>query len=61
MAASSITKSFVISGEEQVETFLRAIELSEQDPKTPPVTDFKLLTDWDEIRKLMEKMKKTNG
>ena len=61
MAASSITKNFVISGKRQVEMFADAIEASAND-KTPRVPiNVTYLQGADDIMKFMEKRKKTNG
>lgn len=61
MAASSITKSFVISGQKQVEMFVDAIEASANNrPIRVPVAA-RELTDMDDIIKLMKKRKKTNA
>ena len=59
MATSSITKNFVISGQEQVEKFVDAIESSANNrPVRIPVAS-RELTDTNDIIKLMEKRKKT--
>lgn len=61
MAASSITKNFVISGKRQVEMFADALEASADD-KTPRVPiNITYLQGADDIMKFMEKRKKTNG
>jgi len=61
MAASSITKNFVVSGEKQVEMFANAIEESYQESITRAQSDkpvkYRELRDPDEIRALMEKWK----
>ena len=60
MATSSITKNFVIAGQQQVEMFVDAIEASANNrPVRTPVAA-RELTDIDDIVKLMEKRKKTN-
>jgi hypothetical protein len=60
MATSSITKNFVISGQEQVEKFIEAIETSAKNrPVRVPVAA-RELTDTNDIIKLMEKRKKAN-
>lgn len=57
MATSSITKNFVISGTEQVETFLKAIEESEKDKKQElNVVSVELKTS-DDIKLFMAKRK----
>lgn len=60
MATSSITKNFIISGQEQVEMFADAIEASANDntPRVPVNVTY--LQGKDEILKFMEKRKKTN-
>ena len=61
MAASSITKNFVISGKRQVEMFADALEASAND-KTPRVPiNVTYLQGADDIMKFMEKRKRTNG
>lgn len=64
MATSSITKNFVISGTKQVEMFANAIEESYQDSlHREPSSDLKIthLRSSEEVRKFMEKRKKTNA
>lgn len=62
MAASSITKNFVVSGEKQVEMFANAIEESYQESLTRDQSDkavkYRELCDPEEIRGLTEKRKK---
>ena len=61
VAASSITKNFVISGKRQVEMFADALEASAAD-KTPRVPiNITYLQGEDDIMKFMEKRKRTNG
>lgn len=61
MAASSITKNFVISGKRQVEMLADALEASAND-KTPRVPiNVTYLQGADDIMKFMEKRKRTNG
>lgn len=58
MAASSITKNFVISGKRQVEMFADALEASSADDKTPRVPiNITYLQGADDIMKFMEKRK----
>lgn len=58
MATSSITKNFIISGQEQVEMFADAIEASAND-RTPRVhVNMRELTDKDEIKALMLRRKR---
>lgn len=58
MAASSITKNFVISGKRQVEMLADALEASAND-KTPRVPiNVTYLQGADDIMKFMEKRKK---
>ena len=60
MATSSITKIFIISGQEQVEMFADAVEASAND-RTPRVPiNVTYLQGADEILKFMEKRKKAN-
>lgn len=57
VAASSITKNFVISGKRQVEMFADALEASADD-KTPHVPiNITYLQGADDIMKFMEKRK----
>lgn len=61
VAASSITKNFVISGKRQVEMLADALEASAND-KTPRVPiNVTYLQGADDIMKFMEKRKRTNG
>ena len=60
MAASSITKNFVVSGKEQVEMFANAIEESYQESHhraSAPDLRITHLRGSDEVRKFMEKRK----
>ena len=60
MAASSITKNFIVSGTEQVEMFANAIEESYQESlHRAPTPDLRIthLRGLDEVRKFMEKRK----
>lgn len=62
MATSSITKSFVITGCEQVEMFANAIEASYQESLTRTENDVKYreLKDPVEINNFMKKWKEQN-
>lgn len=62
MATSSITKSFVITGREQVEMFANAIEASYQESLTRTENDVKYreLKDRVEINNFMKKWKEQN-
>ena len=60
MATSSITKSFVISGQKQVEKFVEAIEASANNRPNRISVSARELTDTEDIIKLMEKRKKAN-
>lgn len=62
MATSSITKSFVITGREQVEMFANAIEASYQESLTRTENDVKYreLKDHVEINNFMKKWKEQN-
>ena len=62
MATSSITKSFVITGREQVEMFANAIEASYQESLTRTENDLKYreLKDPVEINNFMKKWKEQN-
>ena len=54
MATSSITHNFIISTQEEVENFIRALEIAENkrgQPRTPP--NGRLLTDPNEISALI--------
>ncbi len=61
MATSSITKSFVISGQKQVEKFVEAIEASANNRPSHVSGASKELTDSEDIIKLMSKRNKANG
>lgn len=58
MATSSITKNFVISGTEQVETFLKAIEESEKDKISYEKNVGSQLKSIEELKLLMNLRKK---
>ena len=58
MAASSITKNFVISGKEQVEMFVNAIEASAKNRPVHPSVDVKFIRGEAELRELMRFRKK---
>ena len=62
MATSSITKSFVITGREQVEMFTNAIEASYQESLTRTENDVKYreLKEPVEINNFMKKWKEQN-
>ena len=61
MATSSITKNFVISGKEQVEMFVNAIEESAKNrPERIPVAASEI-TDEAELLEFMRMRKKANG
>ena len=61
MATSSITKNFIISGQDQVEMFVDALEASAND-KTPRVKiNLRELTDENEIIALLERSKKARA
>lgn len=60
MATSNITKDFIISGQKQVEMFANAIENSANNrPVRTPVSARQIKGEA-ELRKFMEKRKKTN-
>ena len=63
MATSSITKNFIISGQEQVEMFIDALEASEKEKdKTPQVpVNYRMINDEVELVKLMEKWEKAHA
>lgn len=63
MATSSITKNFIISGQEQVEMFIDALEASEKEKdKTPRVpVNYRMINDEVELVKLMEKWEKAHA
>lgn len=62
MATSSITKSFVITGREQVEMFANAIEASYQESltRTENHVKYRELKDPVEINNFMKKWKEQN-
>lgn len=61
MATSSITKNFVISGEEQVEKFIEAIEASAKNrPERTPVAARQIKGET-ELRKFMNEWEKANA
>ena len=58
MATSSITKNFVISGQEQVEKFVNILEESYQESlykKQTSDLNIIYLRDWDEIENFIQK------
>jgi len=61
MATSSITKNFVISGKEAVESFINALETSfnMEVPERPSCG--RQLTDPKEIREFMDRIRKRYG
>ena len=60
MATSSITKNFVVSGKEQVEMFVNAIEESAKNrPIRTPIAA-KQIKGEDELRKFMKEWEKAN-
>ena len=64
MATSSITKNFIVSGEEQVEMFANAIEESYQESlHRVPTPDMRIthLRGSEEVKKKKKKRKKTNA
>ena len=60
MATSSITKNFVISGKEQVEMFINAIEESEKKRPVHIPVAAREITDEEELVEFMEKWEKAN-
>ncbi len=60
MAASSITKNFVISGKKQVETFIDAIESSANDHLANNNISAKQIKGEKELREFMAMRKKVN-
>ena len=61
MATSSITKNFIISGQEQVEMFVDALEASAND-KTPRIQiNVRELTDKNEIAELLRRRKRNRA
>ena len=61
MATSSITKNFVISGKEQVEMFVNAIEESAKNrPERTPVAA-RFVRDEAELIEFLEQREKVNG
>lgn len=61
MATSSITKHFVISGKEQVEMFVNAIEESAKSVTPKPSVQVTELRGEKEIREFLERRKKADG
>ena len=63
MATSSITKNFIVSGDEQAEIFANAIEESYQESlHRTPSADMKItyLRGSEEVKQFMAKRKKSN-
>ncbi|MCD8068379.1 MAG: hypothetical protein LUE87_05745 [Lachnospiraceae bacterium] len=62
MATSSIKKNFVISGKEQVEMFINALEASEQErDKAPRVSaNYRMINNEADLVKIMEKWEKAH-
>ena len=60
MATSSITKNFVISGKEQVEMFVNAIEESARNRPVHMPVAAREITDEAELVELMTKWEKAN-
>ena len=61
MASSSITKNFVISGKEQVEMFVNAIEESAKNPPQDTPVAARFIRGEAEMLAFMEQWEKTNG
>ncbi len=65
MATSSITKNFVISGKEQVEMFIAALEAAEEElAKGEPEwrkVEGHLVTDKEELKEMMENWRKAHA
>lgn len=61
MATSSITKNFVISGEEQVELFLDALEASASSVASSVEVAVNQIHDPKEIKKFLGKRKTANA
>lgn len=61
MAASSITKEFVISGEAQVKRFVEALERSEKGSSTEPSVSARQIRGEEELRAFMRKKEDTNN
>lgn len=61
MATSSITKNFVISGQEQVDMFADAIEAAANDHTPPLRVSANFLTDPNDIANFMRKRKKADA
>lgn len=60
MATSNITKDFIISGQKQVEMFANAIENSANNRPVRTPLSARQIKGEAELRKFMEKRKKTN-
>lgn len=61
MATSSITKNFVISGQEQVERFVRAIEESAKNRPVRTPVSAKFASSDDELIEFLDQKEKANG
>lgn len=61
MATSSITKHFVVSGKEQIEMFVNALEESAKFVEPEPSVQVTELQGTKEIKEFLERRKKTNG
>ena len=61
MATSSITKNFVISGKEQVEMFVNAIEESAKNRPVRTPVNVKFIETEDEVEKLRKAVAKELG
>lgn len=59
MATSSISKNFVIAGQEQVEMFVNAVEASANDRPVRTQVSARRIRGEAELRKFMEERKKT--
>lgn len=60
MATSSITKSFVISGKEQVEKFVNALEESERNRPVRAPADVKWIRGEEELRQFIRERNAAN-
>ena len=60
MATSSITKNFIISGKEQVEMFVNAIEESAKNRPVHIPVSANEITDEEELIEFMEKWERAN-
>ena len=61
MATSSITHNFILTDQDKIEKFAKALEEAANDPTKPISDKFRYLQDPDELREFMQKVKRANG